>query len=153
MNLRILSFSMALALAAIPSLQAQAPAPRTKEAAIRELLDVTGAGKLGLQVVTQMVGSLKTTAPDLPEAFWSRFMAKVNVDEMVEMVVPIYAKHLTLEEVEDVVAFYKTPSGRKVIATMPVIMGECITVGQAWGMKIGQQAAEELKAERAKTKL
>jgi hypothetical protein len=32
-------------------------------------------------------------------------------------------------------------------------MGECMTVGQAWGMKIGQQAAEELKAERAKTKL
>ena len=71
-----------------------APAPaRTKEVVARELLEITGTSKLAMQVMQQMLTPLKQAIPDVPDDFWTGFMAEVNPDELVEKVVPIYCQH------------------------------------------------------------
>ena len=43
----------------------------------------------------------------------------------------VYANNFTKNELEDLAAFYKTPTGQKAVKLMPTLMGE--------GMKMGQE--------------
>lgn len=114
---------------------------------IRRLMDVTGAGNLGVQMMNQMLVPIKQSMPDVPDEFWTRVMAKVDANELTDMVVPIYAEYFTHEEIKQLLAFYDTPLGQKVIATLPAIMQESMAAGQKWGEQLGQQIHDELKAE------
>lgn len=64
----------------------------------------------------------------------------------------IYDKYYTVEDLKAINAFYESPSGQKVLSTLPQIMQESMKIGQEWGSKIGAQAAEEIKQEKANKK-
>ncbi|MFZ3201119.1 MAG: DUF2059 domain-containing protein [Candidatus Acidiferrales bacterium] len=46
------------------------------------------------------------------------------VDEMLDAMEPVYAKHFTKGDIDAMVAFYSTPTGKKVIAELPAIAAE-----------------------------
>ncbi len=117
-----------------------------EEALARELLEVSGAGEMGLQVVRQMIQSLTAANPDVPQEFWEGFVEEVHSGELEEMVLPIYTKHFTAEEMEASIEFYRTPVGQSILRKMPVVMAESIQVGQQWGMELAQRVMEELEA-------
>lgn len=152
--MRAKSLVLLLALAAPCSLPARAhaqgkaapaAAETEKTAAIRKLLVVTGSGQLGLQVMTQMISSLKASMPKVPEKFWQDFMKEVNPGELIDLVVPIYDRHLSLAEVKDIIRFYETPAGKKLISTMPQITQESMDVGRTWGRQLGERVAKKLQ--------
>jgi len=72
----------------------------------------------------------------------------MNVSELVDLVVPIYDRHLSEEDVDGVSAFYRSPVGRRVIKALPEIMAESQRAGQEWGqglgMKVGRKIGEKL---------
>ena len=90
---------------------------------------------------------MKQAIPDVPEEFWTKFMAKVDASELTELIVPIYAKYFTHDEVKQLLAFYQTPLGQKMIANQPAIMQESMEAGQKWGGQLGARVARELEAE------
>ena len=145
-------FVAALIAVVVPRAEAQdaeaVTSPRDKEAAIREVLQLTGAAALGIQIMEQMRPALEKAVPNVPASFWDNFMAEVRPDEMIDVIVPVYAKHFTLEELERLIVFYRTPLGRKVIGEMPEVMKECMAAGQEWGRQIGVRAYR--KAEEAR---
>ena len=125
-----------------------------KEERVRELLQLTGAGEMGVQVMRQMIAAFKAGSPDVPEEFWDGFMAEINPDELVELVVPIYLEHLTLEEISAAIEFYQTPAGQSLLKKMPIIMQDSMAAGQQWGAELGQSVVERLekwKTENPKT--
>ena len=117
------------------------------EVDIRALLKATGAGSMGVQMMDQMITSLKPMAPQLPGAFWDDVRAEFNADELVNLVVPIYAKHLTHEDVKGLISFYESPVGRKMIAVQPVLMAESMEVGQAWGQEIALRVVAKMQGQ------
>lgn len=112
----------------------------------RHLLDLTRAGELGLQVMTQMIDTLASSNPQVPAAFWDEFLAEIDPEGFVELSVPIYVEHLTVEEMEAAIAFYSTPEGQAILTKMPTIVQQAMQAGQAWGMEVGQRAMERLAA-------
>ena len=46
----------------------------------------------------------------------------------------------------------KVAAGKKVLSTLPQIMAESMKIGEAWGRRIGEQAAAEAQAELEKQK-
>ena len=52
------------------------------------------------------------------------------VDEMVAEMVPLYARHYSVAELQELAAFYRTPLGRKVMATAPKLTAESMAAGQ-----------------------
>ncbi len=114
---------------------------------IRKLMELTGAGNLAVQILHQMLEPMRRALPQVPEEFWARFMAKVDTDEIIDMTVPIYSKHLTHDEIEQLLEFYQSPVGRKLIAALPSIMSESMQAGQRWGEQLARQVREELEAE------
>jgi hypothetical protein len=108
-----------------------------KKADIRKLLVITGAPELGRQMMEQTLPAMKAAMPQVSEQFWTDFMAEADMKDFVELVVPIYERHFTHEEVRGLLQFYETPLGQKLIQTMPQILQESVGVGQLWGAALG----------------
>jgi uncharacterized protein len=141
---------IAIALAAVAvSLSAQAqtaaaPATTTHEK-VRHLLQLTGAGELGTQMIDQMIVSFKQTMPDVPDEFWTGFRAKVKPSDMVDMLVPVYEKHLTEADLDALIAFYSSPVGRRFVEKQPLILADSMKIGQAWGERLAGEVVDELQ--------
>lgn len=118
------------------------------EASVRELMTLTGAGDLGVQVMRQMMPGLKKLGPDLPASYWDEFMESVDPNELVALMVPIYQKHFSEEEIRETIRFYQSATGRKVIQTLPLVMQESMAAGQQWGQKLAQRVLDQAKSRR-----
>jgi len=118
-----------------------------KRADIKRMMEVTGAGELGIQVMNQMIAAFKQGNMDIPDKFWENFMAEVDPNELIEMSIPSYEKRFTHDEIKQLLEFYETPLGKKLIETQPAIVQECMLAGQEWGQKLGEDVAKKLQEE------
>ena len=117
----------------------------SKKEKIEKLLDVTGSGKMGAQVVQSLVPSFQRAHPDVPQQFWDDFAKAVKPEDLVALMVPIYDKYYTEEDIDQIIAFYNTPVGKKMISTTPMVMQESMAAGQAWGKQLAAKVAQQLK--------
>ena len=116
-------------------------------AAIEELLEITDTSALSSQTLETTVAQFRQLMPDVPDEYWDRFLAKVDYEELNQLMVPIYAEHFTLAEIDAMVAFYRTPAGQTIIEKMPLVLEDSTLVGQRWGMDIAQEIINDLEAE------
>jgi len=116
----------------------------SKEQKIKELMDVTGSGKLGAQITHQLLSTFQAQFTDVPAEFWEKMKAEINADEIVNLCIPVYAKFYTEDEIVALLQFYKTPIGQKVIQVTPQLMQESMQVGRAWGQKLTEKIVHEL---------
>ena len=112
---------------------------------IKQLLELTGSGKLGIQVAEAMIGSFKQSYSTVPEEFWTAFSKELNADTLIAMIIPIYDRHYSAAELSQLIDFYQTPLGKKVVAATPLIMQESMQAGQSWGREIGEKVYEQLR--------
>ena len=126
------------------ALLGQAQQKASKES-IRTLLEMSGSARVGIQVMTNMIASYKESYPEVPQAFWDDFLKEARPETLVEMIIPVYEKHYTQEEVQGLIAFYQSPLGKKVITTMPLIAQESYTIGTEWGKKLAEQVGKKLQ--------
>lgn len=118
--------------------------PATKEH-VKTLLEMMGSGKIGVQVMENMLVSFKKSAPNVPNEFWDEFMKEAKPETLIDLMIPIYAKYYTDEDVTQLIEFYGTPLGKKVIEKMPLITKDSYQVGAEWGKKLGEQVYNKLK--------
>ncbi|HEX9959880.1 MAG TPA: DUF2059 domain-containing protein, partial [Pyrinomonadaceae bacterium] len=65
------------------------------------------------------------------DRFKAKFISKLNYNEMMsEISYVVYDKHYTLEEIRDLVAFYKTTTGQKVLKTMSPVAEDAMKLTQ-----------------------
>ena len=117
------------------------------EESIRALMQRSGAGDMGLQVMNQLVPALKQMAPDAPEEFWQNFMAEFSADELIQLTIPVYQKHLSQDDIDALNKFYDTAAGQNMIKAQPMIMQESMIIGQAWGQGIAKKVLEKYQAQ------
>lgn len=129
------------------SMAAQEPAA-SKEQRVRELLVLMGAGDMGVQIVDQMIDNMKAIAPEAPTELWTAFRQKVKSGDLVDMLIPVYAKHLELADVEELIRFYRTPTGRRFLEKQPLIMQESMLIGQKWGEKLSMEIIQDMQKAR-----
>ena len=113
----------------------------TYKATLKEMIQVSGAEASYKGVVSQMMTMFKKQKSTVPVAFWDELgieLNKIAVEQLVDLVLPIYQKHLTEEDIKGIVAFYKTPVGKKFAEQTPLITQESMAAGQEWGKKIGE---------------
>jgi hypothetical protein len=127
---------------------AQGKVDAAKQADIQKLMNLTGAGNLGMQAMDQMIASMKGAMANVPDKFWTEFRKEVNADELVTLILPVYDKHLSHAEIKELIKFYETPVGRKMISVMPAITAESMQVGQQWGMHVAMRAKQKLDAQK-----
>jgi hypothetical protein len=140
-----LLFGLALTVATCAS-----HAEPAKEASVRQLIRVTGAGEMGKQMIDTMIPELRKMLPQAPEAFWTEFTASVDVNELVNLIVPVYQKHYSEEDIQAALKFFESDAGKRMIQKQPQIMQESFVAGQQWGQLLAQRAIEKLNAQTEK---
>jgi uncharacterized protein len=117
-----------------------------KEAAIRHLMDITNTAKLGDNLATYLTGqvhdvvSRALTPENLPKfmaSFTQKFSATAPGAAVTDMIVPIYAKAFSMEDVQGLIQFYESPLGQKVVKVLPDVEQK----SQMAGIQIEQAAA------------
>lgn len=111
-----------------------------KESSIRELMEITGAARMGDQIVEQMTNQLRGVMQDVPQSFWDALIEEADGEELIQSAIPIYQKYLTEEDIQAINAFNRTPTGRKLISVQPQIMQESLLLGQKWGQEVAARA-------------
>ena len=92
-----------------------------------------------------MAGQLRPMFKNVPESFWSEFFRELDTNELVTKIVPIYARHLSDKEVDDLIRFYESPIGKKLISVQPMIMQESMGAGKEWGRQVGERVVQKLR--------
>ena len=118
-----------------------------QRAQIEELLELTNADALNVQVLEQMIGQFKQMAPAVPDYWWERFTAKALETDMDSLLIPIYQRNYTTTEIDGLIDFYQSPLGQSLLEKTPIVMQESIAVGQAWGLEIIEEMIQELEAD------
>jgi len=53
---------------------------------------------------------------------------RINISQLEEAMIPIYQRHFTRPEMDSILIFYESPTGRKMRAEMPAMMAEVMQV-------------------------
>ena len=120
---------------------------QTKNDDILKLLKISGTEKLAEQMMEMMIQQFRQMFPEIPAVFWNKFKQKLDIDSLLRLCVPAYNKHYSHDEIKQLIQFYETPLGRKVVEVTPLLTQETMIIGQNWGEKLGQEIVEELMAE------
>jgi len=111
---------------------------------IFRLLELTGSAKIGIQVMSQMIASYKQAMPNVPDDFWTELMSEIDEKSLIDLIIPIYKKHYTPEDIKGIIAFYETPIGKKTISVLPKITEDSMLAGREWGLQIGAKVQDKL---------
>lgn len=128
----------------------QPPAHPITPAQVHELLELTGANRLKDQMMRGMMGYLqKAFPPFMPKDVIDDLEAGLEKMDLETMAVKAYQEHISTEDAAQLIAFYKTPAGRRVSLTLPLISQELQDAGARQGMQISQEVIERHKDEIA----
>jgi uncharacterized protein len=121
--------------------------PPKKKQAIRTLLELTGMVKVANQMIGQMFEQFAKGAPSVPPEAWQRLQKRMKADELIVLIMPVYDKYYTQEDLDGMIAFYRTPVGQNVTRTLPDVSREGFNIGQEWGRRKGEEVVRELRKE------
>ena len=128
-----------------------------KEADIRKLLDLTGAAALAQQVMTGMENNIKPLMTNalppgdyrdqLIELFWEKFQSKMGTDSLLNLAIIRYDQNFSDDEIKQLIAFYQTPLGEKVVTVLPKLTLELQQDGTKMGQQLGRESMLEVLQE------
>lgn len=143
---------------AAPNAQAKKPVAKspTKAASdsgpaevadIRKLLELTGSRNMVNQMKGELMAQFRQASPTLPTEMFDEMLAEMKPEDLEEAIIPIYVKHFTESDIKQLIAFYESPFGRKVMSKLPEIMQESNQVGAEWGQNIVTRVAGKWRDE------
>jgi hypothetical protein len=148
------ALGLSLAATAAPADSPQKPVPATppgspaKRALIREVIQVTGTASLMQSMVDQMLKVMRERAPDAEKDMFWRLTARMRVSECLELLIPVYDKYFSGEDLRELVAFSKSPAGQRILKAMTLLTQEGMDVGEKWGQRKAQELMQELLREQ-----
>ncbi len=127
--------------------------------AARTLVEASGAAAQFDQFlpifVAQMTKTFAQLAPDRAKEIrevmaelTTRFTARKG--ELIDQIAVIYAKSLSLEDLQEITRFYQSGAGRRMVVAQPDIMRQATIAGQNWGQQIGAEIDAEMRRELKK---
>lgn len=124
-----------------------------KRAKIIEMMELLHVDQLAIEGMKRQLASTKKLLPIPPKAqddFESMFLKEITPETMRELMIPIYESNFTLDEINQILAFYKTPIGQKLITKLPEITQQGFAAGAVKGREAGERIGhiieERLKA-------
>lgn len=128
-----------------------------EDADIRKLMDLVGAKALAIQTMAAMEKALRPLMTralppgeyrgKLVDLFLEKFDSQADPQQVLDLIVPIYAKYFSDQEIQGLIQFYETPLGKKAVRVLPKIAAESRETGSTLGRKLGRDAMREVLTE------
>ncbi|MGA8387836.1 MAG: DUF2059 domain-containing protein [Pseudolabrys sp.] len=141
-----------------PLASAQQPSPGATASA-KELITITGTTALFSPLIAGVVEQAKilylqqnpALSKDLNEiATQMRADLQPRFSELTEEVARLYAANFTEQELKDILAFYKTTAGKKLLAEQPKIIDSSMKFAQDWANNLSDQVIAKMRDELKK---
>ena len=124
-----------------------------KKALVLEMVDIVGTKKY-LQVMSDYVKeNLKQTYPQYADMLIEELSNYLRYDSMVAQLLPIYAKHYSEQDLQGIIAFYKSPVGKKMLAEMPAILQESMEVNKERSKLLQEKITQRIQELEDKKKI
>lgn len=142
--------------------QPAAPAPKASPAQValaKELVGINGEARTFDGIIPSIVDGAARfflqTNPDLVKALAEAAAAvrpqfEKRQGELIDLLAGLYAAKFSEAELKEAIAFYRTPTGQKLVGDRPVIFQEAMRGIQAWGAALNNEAVEAVRAEMRK---
>ncbi|HLU80558.1 MAG TPA: DUF2059 domain-containing protein [Flavobacteriaceae bacterium] len=90
-----------------------------------------------LQTEDQLMAMLKPIMNSIPKERQEAFLEEVNasLNKLYPSVATIYMESFTHSEINQILEFYESPIGKKMLAKMPSMMNSVMEIGQEWASK------------------
>ncbi len=115
---------------------------------LKKMFEVSGTEESYQAVIKQMYTMFKQQYTGVEVDLWNELekeFSQTSMNDLTEMLAPVYSKYMTKEDLEEFIKFYQTPVGKKFAKNTPFIMQESMQIGQQWGMKIGENFKNKMK--------
>ncbi len=126
---------------------AKPDSPERKERKVRKLMALSGAEETGKQMLVTMTSHFEQM-PSVPPGFLEKFLQLAAEESLVDMLVPVYMRHFTEEDLDAAIAFHESPAGRRFIAAQPLVLQESMKLGEQWGVHLAEKALRALAEEQ-----
>lgn len=136
------------------------PAPSASAVALaKEVIATKGATNLYDPILPGVIEQAKNMylqqnpqlARDLNEVAGKlRNDLRPRAAELADEIAKLYASRFTEQELKDVLAFYKTPLGQKVIAEEPKILDTSVQQAHAWANRLSEEVLDKIRVEMKK---
>ncbi len=131
-------------LASVASAAAQTPPADALTAAKELVVEMKAADQCKVffpMVLQQMRSAIVQDRAEVGkdyDALVPVMIAQVNsrLPEVVEGMASIYAQNFTTAELRDIAAFYRTPTGQKLLEKLPSVAQQSMLVGQKFGESV-----------------
>jgi uncharacterized protein len=128
-------------------------------ATAKELMQVKGATNMFDPLVPGIIESAKNAfLPTHPGLFRelnevaailrTQFASRRN--EILDEIARLYAQRFSEAEMKEVIAFYKSPVGRKFVADEPAVIDQGLARTQAWSNKLSDDVLNRFRSEMKK---
>ena len=64
---------------------------------------------------------------------------------LIDLLVPVYKKHFSEQDLKDAIEMYETPIGKKISEKTPIIAQETMQASMQWGMELSQKMQKYLQ--------
>ncbi|MCD4681253.1 MAG: DUF2059 domain-containing protein [Bacteroidales bacterium] len=121
------------------------------EKTLWEMFKVSGTDASYKMVIDQVFTIYKGEYTDVDDETWKALKKEFNesaIKDLVSLLTPVYHKHLTQADLEEIIKFYETSIGKKYANSMPLIGKEAMQIGAEWGMKMHQKFKDKMKENR-----
>lgn len=139
------------------TIEAQEQIDPAKIAAIRELMEITGAQanqrdlthNFAQQLISVLEANGLTMTADVQDMIREEvdifILEQLDNEVLQQKMYRVYARYFTLEELQGLIAFNKTDIGRKANKVMPILMRESMSAAQDWSVEIGPELSARVK--------
>lgn len=176
----LIAFLLALILSG--QVLAQDGIPDSKRKLIAELMELTDTKNQVVEITDRMLAAMETVYPSIIrktmnsdlltdeendafaeyaakryKAFSKKFRERlpqvVDYGEYVEKhIYPLYDQYFTEDEIADLIAFYKTPTGQKAVKTLPSLMSDSMRLADQYLTPKFTALVKEILAEESQQK-
>lgn len=117
-----------------------------KKERIRELISLWGTEKAAMQRVELMTAAIEKANNNKPDPIWNEVVKEIKGEDLVELIIPIYNKYYTEDDINQLLEFYRTDLGKKVLSVLPLISKETTEASIEWGKILARRVIDRKKA-------
>jgi len=112
---------------------------------IKRLVELTRVDLIVKDITMETIKKLEFSFPQVSPDVIREFINRVDTDKAVEdILVPIYERYFSPSEIEELLRFYESPVGKKMMTVRPQIMQEAIGAVQQWGHSQAKEFIRQL---------
>lgn len=117
---------------------------QSKNVKAKELMSLMGQQNLSSNLSTLFIDQFRQKYPKVDEVFWKKMETEIDVNSLIDSSTNIYEKYFTDKEIDELLEFYKSPLGKKMVQNVPLIIKESQSIGANWVMEVEKKIKNDL---------